>query len=71
MKCPKHRFLSVRSVRRIAVEYHYLRNWLYVNRVWGPDRAKEHVPAYAEEVVKRYDKGGAITERLKKGRPVF
>lgn len=52
-----------------AVEYHYLRNWLYVHRHWKPERAAAYVPAYVRRLVERYDRDGKMTELLRKGRP--
>jgi len=56
---------------KYSIEYHYLRNYLYVNRVWGEERAGEHVPGYVRRVVDRYDKDGTVAKLLEKGRPVF
>ena len=28
-----------------SLDYHTIRNWIYVNRVWGKERAIEHVPS--------------------------
>jgi hypothetical protein len=30
---------------------HYIRNWLYVQRNWGPERAEQHIPAFAKKWV--------------------
>jgi len=54
---------------KYSVEYHYLRNYLYVNRYWG-ERAMEHIPSYVREIVKKYDSNGEITKMLKKGTPI-
>ena len=54
---------------KYSIEYHYLRNYLYVKRVWGEDRARESIPAYVLDVVRRYDGDGAIQARLDKGVP--
>lgn len=47
-----------------SLDYHTIRNYLYVNRVFGKERAKEHIPDYALRVVEEYDVKGAISKRL-------
>ena len=42
-----------------SLDYHTIRNWIYVNRVWGKERAIEHVPEYAKRVAREYDADGA------------
>jgi 7-hydroxymethyl chlorophyll a reductase len=48
-----------------SLDYHVIRNYIYVNRVWGSKRASEHVPEYAKQIVKEYDVDGAVSARLK------
>ena len=52
-----------------SLDYHTIRNYLYVNRVWGAERAREHVPEYAKRVVREYDVNGAVSARLNIGKP--
>ena len=51
-----------------SLDYHTIRNWIYVNRVWGKERAIEHVPEYAKRVVREYDADGAVSARLRERR---
>ena len=48
-----------------SLDYHTIRNYIYVNRVWGRERALEHIPQYAREVVAEYDVDGAVSNRLR------
>ncbi|GLI70429.1 hypothetical protein VaNZ11_015337 [Volvox africanus] len=49
---------------KYSIDYHYIRNYLYVNRNWGAKRAERHIPSFAKEIVRQYDKDGAVTKRL-------
>lgn len=49
---------------KYSIDYHYIRNYLYVHRNWGSKRAEQHIPSYAKEIVRQYDKDGAVTKRL-------
>ena len=40
---------------RYSIDYHYLRNALYVEDRMGQQRAERHVPEYAKALMKRYD----------------
>ena len=40
---------------RYSIDYHYLRNALYVEDAMGPARAARHVPAYARAIMARYE----------------
>lgn len=54
---------------KYSIEYHYIRNYLYVMRHWGA-RADRHIPSYAKRIVQRYDaKDGAVSKRLALGKP--
>ncbi len=33
---------------KYSIDYHYVRNWLYVQRHWGAARAEQHVPGFAK-----------------------
>lgn len=50
---------------KYSIDYHYLRNWLYVNRNWPQSRAQQHVPEFARRILKEYDDKGAVSARLK------
>jgi hypothetical protein len=39
---------------RYSIDYHILRNYLHVVDVWGEDRAKNALPKYAQDIVRRY-----------------
>ncbi|CAI5962471.1 unnamed protein product [Closterium sp. NIES-65] len=53
---------------RYSLDYHTIRNYLHVHRVWGNERAEQHIPKYAKEVVARYNKDGSIDKLLSVGR---
>ena len=40
---------------RYSIDYHYLRNQLFVEERMGPKQAAKHVPAYAAALMRRYD----------------
>lgn len=48
---------------RYSLDYHTLRNYLYVQRHMGPERAARHVPGFAKQVVAEYDKQGGVQAR--------
>ena len=48
-----------------SLDYHTIRNYLYVKRTFGEERATRHVPDYARLVVDEYNVYGAVDERLK------
>ncbi|GBG65632.1 hypothetical protein CBR_g51515 [Chara braunii] len=49
---------------RFSLDYHTIRNYLYVHRVWGKERADSHVPLYAKQVVDLYNRNGEIDRLL-------
>ncbi|KAI3859794.1 hypothetical protein MKW92_040673 [Papaver armeniacum] len=49
---------------RYSLDYHTIRNYLYVNRTWGKQRADKHMPSYAKKIVDRYNKNGEIDRFL-------
>ncbi|KAK9288510.1 hypothetical protein L1049_016969 [Liquidambar formosana] len=49
---------------RYSLDYHTIRNYLYVNRTWGKERADRHMPSYAKKIVDMYDKNGEISQML-------
>ncbi|EFJ46266.1 hypothetical protein VOLCADRAFT_93375 [Volvox carteri f. nagariensis] len=49
---------------KYSIDYHYIRNYLYVHRNWGAKRAEQHIPSFVKEIVRQYDKDGAVTKRL-------
>lgn len=53
---------------RYSLDYHTIRNYLYVVRTFPADQAARHVPSYAKKLVEMYDKDGAISKRLAMGR---
>ena len=48
---------------RYSIDYHYIRNFIYVHRHMGPARASRHIPEFAKRLVALYDKKGEITSR--------
>ena len=48
---------------RYSIEYHTLRNILYVLRNYRPKQADRQIPNYAKELLSFYDEGGAISAR--------
>ena len=40
---------------RFSIDYHYLRNLLYVEAEMRPSQAARHVPEYARALMARYD----------------
>ncbi|OIV98865.1 hypothetical protein TanjilG_21200 [Lupinus angustifolius] len=49
---------------RYSLDYHTIRNYLYVNRMWGKERADKHMPTYAKKLVDLYNQNGQIEEML-------
>ncbi|KAL9319061.1 hypothetical protein ACSQ67_015578 [Phaseolus vulgaris] len=49
---------------RYSLDYHTIRNYLYVNRLWGKERADRHMPTYAKKIVDLYNKNGQIDKML-------
>ncbi|KAL2923098.1 7-hydroxymethyl chlorophyll a reductase chloroplastic [Bienertia sinuspersici] len=49
---------------RYSLDYHTIRNYLHVNRVWGKERAIRHVPSYARKLVEMYNKSGEVDKML-------
>ena len=48
-----------------SLDYHTVRNFLYVKRHFGSDaRANQHVPGYARCIVDEYNENGAVDARL-------
>ncbi|KAL6971173.1 7-hydroxymethyl chlorophyll a reductase [Sarracenia purpurea var. burkii] len=49
---------------RYSLDYHTIRNYLYVNRAWGKQRADRHMPSYAKKLVAMYNQNGEIDQML-------
>ncbi|XP_047315423.1 7-hydroxymethyl chlorophyll a reductase, chloroplastic [Impatiens glandulifera] len=49
---------------RYSLDYHTIRNFLYVNRTWGKQRAERHMPAYAKKIVDMYNQNGEIEKMI-------
>ncbi|KAJ1694343.1 hypothetical protein LUZ63_011041 [Rhynchospora breviuscula] len=49
---------------RYSLDYHTIRNYLYVNRSWGKQRAERHIPSYAKKIVESYNKDQQIERML-------
>eukprot|EP00879_Flechtneria_rotunda_P014646 GHRR01015305.1.p1 GENE.GHRR01015305.1~~GHRR01015305.1.p1 ORF type:complete len:238 (+),score=88.27 GHRR01015305.1:614-1327(+) len=50
---------------KYSIDYHYIRNWLYVHRHMGSARAAHHIPLFAKQIVQQYDTKGEVVARLK------
>lgn len=48
---------------RYSIDYHYTRNFLYVMRNMGVERAQRHIPEFARRLIQQYDKDGAVSKR--------
>lgn len=48
---------------RYSLDYHTIRNYIYVQRAFPPQQAAKHVPAYARRIVEQYDKARATDSR--------
>jgi len=48
---------------RYSTDYHYIRNFIYVNRHMGPTRADRHIPEFAKRLVAMYNEKGEIDAR--------
>jgi hypothetical protein len=53
------------SFARYSIDYHILRNYLYVLHVWGEERASIALPAYARAIVDRYLENDKAFAKLK------
>ncbi|GJR05641.1 7-hydroxymethyl chlorophyll a reductase, chloroplastic [Tanacetum coccineum] len=49
---------------RYSLDYHTIRNYLYVNRTWGKERASRHMPSYAKKLVAMYNEKDEIDKIL-------
>lgn len=49
---------------KYSIDYHYIRNYLYVQRHMGSQRASQHIPEFAKKIVAQYNRGGAVDKRL-------
>ena len=48
---------------RYSTDYHYIRNYIYVNRHMGAERAARHVPEFAKRLVAMANQKGEIDAR--------
>lgn len=49
---------------RYSLDYHTIRNYLYVHRQWGKQRADRHIPSYAKKIMETYNMEGDINLML-------
>lgn len=49
---------------RYSLDYHTIRNYLYVVRKWGKQRADKHTPSYAKKIVASYNENAEIDKML-------
>ena len=48
---------------RYSIDYHYIRNHIYVSRHMGAKRAQQHTPEFAKRLIAMYNTGGEIDTR--------
>lgn len=48
---------------RYSIDYHFIRNWIYVNRHMGAQRAQRHTPQFAKRLIAMYNSKGEIDAR--------
>lgn len=53
---------------RYSIDYHTIRNYLYVRRNFPKEFAENAIPSYAKRIVKEYDNDGLIEQRLRLGK---
>eukprot|EP00955_Chlamydomonas_euryale_P109498 365940-Chlamydomonas_euryale.AAC.4 len=54
---------------KYSIDYHYIRNYLYVNRNWGSRRAAQHIPSFAKRIMEQYNAKGEVDARLALPKP--
>ena len=42
---------------RYSVDYHYLRNFLHINRKWKKEKSQRHLPKFVRVIVEEYEPG--------------
>ncbi|MGB7413928.1 MAG: Coenzyme F420 hydrogenase/dehydrogenase, beta subunit C-terminal domain [Thermosynechococcaceae cyanobacterium] len=50
---------------KYSIDYHTIRNYLFVKRNWGA-KADKQIPNYSTEIVAEYDRDGTITKLLRR-----
>ena len=55
---------------KYSIDYHYIRNWIHVNRHWGPQRAQHHIPAFAQKIIAEYNADGGVSKRAQLKAPM-
>ncbi|NET33252.1 MAG: hypothetical protein F6K19_14730 [Cyanothece sp. SIO1E1] len=48
-----------------SIDYHTIRNYLYVTRNWGK-KAEQHIPGYSKAIVNEYNQDGKISALIKR-----
>ena len=54
---------------KYSIDYHYIRNYLYVQRNWSQGKADKHIPAFVKRIVDKYNAKGDVSNRLKLPKP--
>ena len=49
---------------KYSIDYHYIRNFLSVQRAWGGKRASRQVPEFAKRIVAEYDDQQQVSKRI-------
>jgi 7-hydroxymethyl chlorophyll a reductase len=49
---------------KYSVDYHFIRNYLAVQRAWGPKRAERQIPEFAKRIVAEYDDKQQVSKRI-------
>ncbi|GAB5368282.1 hypothetical protein AAMO2058_001305800 [Amorphochlora amoebiformis] len=52
---------------RYSLDYHWIRNYLYVQRNFKPEHADRHIPEYVKSIVREYDDKGQISKMANEG----
>jgi len=50
---------------RYSIDYHLLRNYLYMLDVWGEERTQESMPRFARDIVRHYVEASPVMAQLK------
>ena len=48
---------------RYSIDYHYIRNYIHVQRNWDPKKADRHIPSFAKKLVAMYNESGSVDDR--------
>lgn len=49
---------------KYSIDYHYIRNFLSVQRTWPQGRADRHIPEFAKRIVAEYNDKQEVSKRI-------